>query len=111
MVTGLFGNEVAERVLLFLQNYEQGYAREIAALFGLPLFSVQRQLQKLENAGVLASRMAGRTRIFSMNPRYYFKPELSALLEKALAALPQDEIQTYYRRRVRHRRTGKPLPA
>jgi predicted transcriptional regulator len=110
MLAPLFGNSTAERVLLFLQNYEQGYAREIAAAFGIPLLSVQRQLQRLENGGILVSRMVGRTRLFTLNPRYYFKPELTALLEKALSALPDTEVQKYYRRRSRPRRSGKPLP-
>ncbi len=109
MLGALFGNQTAERVLLFLQNYGEGYAREIAVTFDLPLLSVQRQLQKLEAGGILVSKSIGRTRMFYLNPRNYFIPELKALLEKELGALPQEELQAYFRRRTRPRRTGKPV--
>ncbi len=109
MLASLFGNETAEKVLLYLQNYGEGYAREIAAAYEIPLLSVQRQLQKLENGGILVSKALGRTRMFYFNPRNYFLPELKALLEKELGALPQREIQRYYRNRARPRRTGKTM--
>ncbi|WP_428312544.1 hypothetical protein [Hydrocarboniphaga sp.] len=50
---GIFGNETAERTLLALQNYGEGYAREIADLYGLPHSVVQKQLLRLERDGVL----------------------------------------------------------
>lgn len=111
MLATLFGNATAEKVLLFLQNYGEGYARSMAATFELPLLSVQRQLQRLEAGGVLVSKLVGRTRVFTLNPRYYFAPELSSLLEKALEAQPAEATARYYRRRNRPRRSGKSLPS
>lgn len=111
MLVSLFGNATAEKVLMYLQNYGEGYAREIAATFEIPLLSVQRQLQRLEAGGVLVSKLAGRTRMFFLNPRYYFAPELASLLEKALSAQPAAETDRYFRKRSRPRRTGKQLSA
>jgi hypothetical protein len=53
--------------------------------------------------------MLGRTRLYELNPRWFFYKELKALLEKALAALPAEEVKRYYRARRRPRRPGKPL--
>jgi hypothetical protein len=70
---------------------------------------VQRQLERLEAAGVLVSRLQGRTRLFSWNPRFAFESELRALLRKALNLLPASERARYFAPRRRPRRKGKPL--
>lgn len=109
MLEILLGNKTAERVLLYLANYGQGYPREIAATYGSSVSVVLKQLTRLENGGILVSRMIGRTRLYELNPRWYFQKELKVLLDKALAALPAEELKTHYRARRRPRRGGKPL--
>lgn len=109
MLEALFGNKTAERVLLYLQNYEEGYAREIAETYGIRLNIVQNQLQKLERGGILVSRLVGRTRVYTWNPRYPFTGALRALLAEAFRYMPEKEIKRYYRKRQRPRRAGKPL--
>jgi predicted transcriptional regulator len=52
MFEALFGSAGAEKVLCYIENYEEGYASEIARTFEVSLVSVQNQLQKFENAGV-----------------------------------------------------------
>ena len=108
MIETLLGNKTAERVLLFLANYGQGYPREIAATHGSSVSVVLKQLARLENGGILVSRLVGRTRLYELNPRWFFHKELKALLEKALAALPPEEVKRHYRARRRPRRAGKP---
>ena len=88
MLEPLLGSTNAERVLLFLIARSEGYASEIARFFETDLYGIQKQLDKLENAGVLASRKAGRTRLYRFNQRYSFLKELKALLEKALSFYP-----------------------
>ena len=109
MLENLLGNQTAERVLLYLANYGQGYPSEIAATHGTAVSVVLKQLTRLENGGILVSRTLGRTRVYELNPRWFFYKELKALLEKALAALPADEVKRHYRARRRPRRAGKPL--
>lgn len=108
MIDALFGGRTAERVLLFLENYGDGYAREIAETFDVPVSMVQRQLTKLEDAGVLVSRLRGRTRLFAWNPRYALLEPLRALLRRALEFVPASEREQYFRQRRRPRRAGKP---
>ena len=109
MLESLFGNKTAERVLLYLANYGQGYPREIAATHGSSVSVVLKQLTRLESGGILVSRMLGRTRLYELNPRWFFYKELKAILDKALAALPKEELKRHYRARQRPRRAGKPL--
>ena len=109
MLQQLFGNKTAERVLLYIANYGHGYARDIAPTYETTLSMVQKQLTRLEAAAILVSRLVGKTRVYEINPRWYFHKELLALLQKALAALPPDELKKYYRKRQRPRRAGKPV--
>lgn len=109
MWTGLFGNKTAEKVLIYLGRFDEGYARSIALIYGLPVSQIQRQLQRLESAGVLVSQLKGRTRYFLWNPRCYFLNELRAVLSKMIQHLPATEQEKYLVKRTRPRRTGKPL--
>jgi len=109
MLEPLFGSKAAERVLLYLANYGQGYAREIAQTYETTLSGIQKQLTRLERAGILVSRLIGKTRVYELNPRWYFYKDLLALLKNALDALPAERLAKYYRRRQRPRRAGKPL--
>lgn len=109
MLKAIVGSLTAEKVLLYLQNYEQAYGREIADTFGIAQSQVQKQLIKLEAGGVLVSRLIGRTRLYQWNPRNPLVPALRGLLGLALESLPTAEQQRYYRRRTRPRRSGKAL--
>lgn len=109
MLEGLFGGRNAARVLLFLENYGDGYASEIARTYAGPLRPVQAQLERFEAAGFLVSRLRGRTRIYSWNPRGPLVPKLRELLAVALEHVPAAEVERYYRQRRRPRATSKPL--
>lgn len=110
ILEGLFGNPTAEKVLLYMENYGSGYARGVAVCFEIAVSQVQKQLERLELEGVLASRLVGRTREYTFNPRYRFLRKLRELLSEALKALPESYQEKYFRKRTRPRRAGKPLP-
>lgn len=105
----IFGNRTAASVLLFLENYNSGHASRISQTFGIPLYAVQKQLQKLEVAGVLTSRKVGRTRVFEVNSRNPMTERLRQFLAAELKALPESVTAEYFRERQRPRRSGKPL--
>ena len=105
----LLGSTNAERVLVFILARNQGYVREIARVLGGDPDSIQKQLAKFESGGVLVSWTAGRTRLYSFNPRYPFLKELISLLEKALSFYPAEERKELVMSRRRPRRRGKPL--
>ncbi len=109
MIEPILGSASSERVLMFLLARDQGYAREIARFFDSDLAPIQKQLEKLENGGVLVSKLAGRTRVFSFNPRYPMLDEVRKLLEKTLQFYPDDTREALTMERRRPRRRGKPL--
>ena len=107
MLEILLGSVNKERVLLYLVARKSGYSREIARFYETDLTPIQSQLRNLENANILASQTVGKTRVYSLNPRYPFNKELTNLLEKVIYFLPDDEKQKLLVFRARPRRAGK----
>lgn len=83
------GSEGAERVLLYLAAGKEGYASSIASAWGMDVSTVQNQLKRMERDGLLVSQLAGKTRVYTFNPRYAFKNEVQTLLNAALNMLPE----------------------
>ena len=109
MIEALLGNSTAEKILLYITNYGEGYISGIAETFNISKSQVSKQLIRLENGGILVARNKGSLRIYTFNPRCFYKNELENLLKKILSQIPRDEIEMYYRQRQRPRRTGKPI--
>lgn len=109
LLAPLLGSISGERALIYLFARGEGYAREIARFFNTDLSPIQKKLEKLEAGGVLSSRLAGKTRLYSLNPRYPFKAEIENLLKKALTFYPPNEREALLMNRRRPRRSGKPL--
>lgn len=105
----VFGSRSAALVLLFLQNYGEGHARRIALTFDAAPTGVLRQLQRFEAAGLLVSRMIGRSRVYEWKPGSSTVADLRVFLEAELERLPLDVTRRYFRQRQRPRRAGKPL--
>lgn len=101
MLVPLLNSENKERALIFLFARQEGYATEIARFFDTDLYGIQNQLDRLEAGGVVVSKRMGKTRVFTLNPRYALIDELKSLLERALSFYPQelrDEILMNRRR-------------
>ncbi|MFH2031254.1 MAG: winged helix-turn-helix domain-containing protein [Bacteroidota bacterium] len=109
MLEFLLGNKTIEKILFFLNTYEQGYPKGMAKLFNIPVNGIQQQLRRLEDGGIVVSSLQGKTRLYRFNPRYPFLKEIKTLLQKAMEFFPEKEIEKYYRIRTRPRRKGKPL--
>lgn len=106
----LLGGKAASKVLLFIENYGEGYASQIAKTFAMPLSEVQKQLTKFEEAGILVSRMLGPSRMYTWNPRDPALGGLRVLLRETLEkGIPDATLQRFYRQRQRPRRKGKRL--
>lgn len=109
MLKAILGSKNKENVLLFLAARDSGYPREISKYYETDLSPIQNQLDRLEQENVVSSRLVGRTRVYTFNPRYPFLKELKALIEKAIEFLPEEEKSRLLYARKRPRRKGKPL--
>ena len=109
MLEAIVGNATIEKILLFFERYGTGYPKQIADTFDIPVNGIQQQIKRLENGGVIVSRLYGKVRLYEFNPRYPFIKELRALLKKAFIYMPPEVVKQYYMERTRPRRPGKPL--
>lgn len=106
----LFGGQAAAKVLLFIENYGEGYASWIAKTYEMPVSEIQKQLKKFEESGVLVSRMVGTSRMYTWNPRDPALEGLRQMLRSTLDyGIPEDRLKRYFRQRRRPRRKGKLL--
>jgi DNA-binding transcriptional ArsR family regulator len=108
MLDALFGNPTAAKVLLFVALNREAYAQELADRFGISLSMAQNQLRRLADGGVLVAASRGRTRLYSLNPRFAVGRELESMLRRAFELLPARERERYAARR-RPRAPGKRL--
>ena len=109
MLEAIVGSTNAERVLLFLTARGKGNANEIASTFGIGTSMVQKQLSRMERDGLLVHHQVGRARVYEWNPRFLFREELLALLNRALDSYPQALQDKLRMDRRRPRRAGKTL--
>ncbi len=108
MLVPLLGSKGSEKVLIFIAARGEGYAREISRFFEMDISTIQNQLDKFELGGILVSHTKGKTRLYTLNPRYPFLKELRQLLDKALTFYPEDEREKLVMDKRRPRRRGKP---
>lgn len=107
-ISSPFGGQARTRVLLALRLLGESYPRELARLIGIPLSGVQAAVRGLERDGLVASRVAGRTRLLRLNPRYFALAPLQVYL-LALAEADRGLSARAASLRRRPRRGGKPL--
>lgn len=108
MLKSLFGSKDKEFVLQYILSKNEGYASKIARFYGLNPSQITKQLDTLEDGGILVSFQIGRSRLYKFNPKYYFKDELFALLEKARSVYPEELKEKLLFSRTTPRKKGKP---
>lgn len=108
MLEGIFGNKTAEKVLLHIFHYGESHAAVIAKDFKVSVNAVVQQLNRFELAGVLISKEAGRSRVYSFNPKSPLVKPVTQLIEMAYDSIPLNERQVLFLTRRRPRRKGKP---
>jgi len=81
----LFSSTARVQVLgLFLLHAgEKFYQREIERQTGQPIRAVQREVERLEEAGLLVRIPEGNRVFYRLNPGYLLLPELTELFRKA----------------------------
>jgi hypothetical protein len=104
----LFGSRRRTEVLILTALLGETYPRELARLLDAPLYSVQTIVSGLDREGIVATRLVGRSRLVSLDPRFYAYKELKELLLRISQAEPALQFAAAGRR-SRPRRAGKPL--
>jgi DNA-binding transcriptional ArsR family regulator len=99
----------ASRLALYLFHYGEAYPTGAARDLGVQQSAVQRQLEKLEAAGFLVSKLVGRTRLYTFNPKNPATGKLKELVGVFYEGMPLRERERMFPTRRRPRRRGKPV--
>ncbi|OIO48244.1 MAG: hypothetical protein CO042_03025 [Parcubacteria group bacterium CG_4_9_14_0_2_um_filter_41_8] len=96
MLEHIFGSKVRVKLLkLFLgQDKDKDYyIRELSRLLDEHLNSIRRELENLENLGLVVSQEKDKKKYYSINPSFILVPELRALLLKSKELSEQKLVQ------------------
>ena len=85
MLEKIFGNETIAIIYLNLFHYGEIYSALIEKNSQIGSRAVLNQLNKMEEAGILVSRLIGRTRLYQFNPKSPFVKPIKDIIEIALA--------------------------
>ncbi len=75
--------------LFFLRSSSRHYMREISSLTDQPIRAIQRELARLEDAGLLISSVEGNRKYFQANRQSPVFSELRALMVKTAGIVDQ----------------------
>ena len=98
----------SSKLLLYLIHYGEAYSTGAAQDLGINQSAVQRQLGKLEGAGFLVSKLVGRTRLYTFNPKSAGANKLRDLGAVYYESMTIKEREQVFPARRRPRRAGKP---
>lgn len=108
MLSKILGSEIAAKCFLSLYRYQEIWPSAIASDFELNKSAVQRQLERYEDAGVLVSKLVGRTRVYLWNGKSTVSNAVKNLVKIYYDALSLNEKEKYFPRR-RPRAKNKPV--
>lgn len=95
MLTGLFGNQTIQKVLLFLFINNKCYGTQLKRLLKTPLTTIQHALSRLEEGNILIGMYEGKAKLYQFNPHFPLINEIELLLKKAYTLLPPEEKKLY----------------
>ena len=109
MLDKIFGTQTAALTLLHLFHYGEIHARGLSRDISISLSTVQKQLQKFEEAGVVVSKKIGTTRIFFFNKKSPLTRPLMDLVGVIHSSMSVEDKEQMFHERKRPRRSGKPV--
>jgi predicted transcriptional regulator len=109
MLESIFGNKTTEKVLLSLFHHHENYVAGIAQDFSMAENPIRAQLSRLEESGIIHSKSAGRTRLYSFNPKSPYAVPVKNLIAVLYNSIPIKDREHIFKVRRRPRRKGKPV--
>jgi predicted transcriptional regulator len=110
MLDLILGSKTAQKLFLHLFHYGESYPSAVAKDMKVSLGAVQKQFERFENAGIIISKLQGRTRVYQFNMKNgaIVKP-FKEIIGIIYNSIPLDEKEDLFSTRRRPRRAGKPV--
>ncbi len=109
MLDKILGSETAQKIFLHLYHYGESYPSAVAKDFSLSLGQVQRQFDRFEEAGLIISKLTGRTRIYQFNRKNPLTEAFLELVKIIYDSISIEDKQQMFHVRRGPRRRGKPV--
>ncbi len=109
MLDQILGSETAQKIFLHLFHHGESYPSAVAKDFKITLGQVQRQFDRFERAGILISKLSGKTRVYQFNKKNPLTSPFMELVKRVYDSIPLEEKQLIFNTRRRPRRAGKPV--
>lgn len=110
MLDLLLGSKTAQKLFLHLYHYGESYPSAVSKDMKVSLGAVQKQFERFEEAGIVISKLQGRTRVYQFNLKNgaIVKP-FKEIVKVIYESIPIKEKQDIFGTRRRPRRAGKPV--
>lgn len=109
MLDKITGSKTAQLALLHLFHHGETFPSAVANDFEIAVSQVQKQLERFEEAGVLVSKLVGRTRTYRFNEKSGTARAFKELVKREYDSLLTEEKDSLFKTRRRPRRKGKPV--
>jgi DNA-binding transcriptional ArsR family regulator len=109
MLDKILGSDIAMKIMLHLVHYEEIYPSAVAKDYELTLSAVQKQFARFEEAGILVSKLVGRTRVYMFNKKSKAAVKFYELVKIYYDGLTLKDKEKIFSERRRPRRPGKPI--
>ena len=109
MLEKILGSDTAMKIMLHLIHYGEIYPSAVAKDYEISLSAVQKQFERFEEAGILVSKLIGKTRIYLFNKKSPTVKPFIDLIKVYYDGLSLEDKEKIFATRRRPRRPGKPV--
>lgn len=109
MLDLILGSATAQKIFLHIFHHGESYPSAVAKDFAISLGQVQRQFDRFENAGILISKLSGKTRVYQFNKKNPLTSPFLEMVKRVYDSIPLEEKERMFSTRRRPRRAGKPV--
>jgi DNA-binding transcriptional ArsR family regulator len=109
MLEKILGSDTAMKIMLHLIHYGEIYPSAVAKDYQISLSAVQKQFARFEEAGVLVSKLVGKTRVYLFNKKSPIAKPFIELVKVYYDGLSLEDKEKIFAERRRPRRPGKPV--
>ena len=109
MLDKILGSDTAMKIMLHLIHYGEIYPSAVAKDYQISLSAVQKQFARFEEAGILVSKLVGKTRVYFFNKKSPTVKPFMDLIKVYYDGLSLEDKERIFGERRRPRRPGKPV--
>ena len=106
MLDKILGSDTAMKIMLHLIHYGEIYPSAVAKDYQISLSAVQKQFARFEEAGILVSKLVGKTRVYFFNKKSPTVKPFMDLIKVYYDGLSLEDKERIFGER---RRPGKPV--